>query len=170
MSVLPTKIFLIGLPGSGKSTLGKRLAALIGYTYIDLDELIEKNENMSVGTIFANHGEDHFRMLEHFCLKDAIDRSTKFVMATGGGTPCFNDNISLINKAGKSIFLNTSTDKIVDRLVKGGNNRPMFQGQNRNDIDTTVKSLLNSRIKFYNQANYKTDNAAPDVILGLLRN
>jgi shikimate kinase len=169
MSVLPTKIFLIGLPGSGKSTLGKRLAALIGYTFIDLDELIEKNENMSVGTIFANHGEDHFRMLEHFCLKDAIDRSSKFVMATGGGTPCYNDNISIINKAGKSIFLNTSTDRIVDRLVKNGSNRPMFQGQNRNDISNTVTALLNNRIKFYNQAHHKTENTAPDVILGLLR-
>jgi shikimate kinase len=169
MSALPSKIFLVGLPGSGKSTLGKRLAALIGYTFIDLDEMIEKNESMSVGTIFANHGEEHFRMLEHFCLKDAIDRTPKFVMATGGGTPCHNDNLLLINKAGKSVFLNTAISKIVARLEKNGDSRPMFQGQSRIDIEATVTSLLDTRMKYYNQAHFQTENTAPDVILGLLR-
>src|SRR5689334_5487844 len=100
------KIFLIGLPGSGKSTLGKDLADALLVDFVDLDVEIEKQENKIVQDIFREKGEDYFRQVESSVLKVWAASSKSFVMSTGGGAPCFYGGIDVINESGISIFLN----------------------------------------------------------------
>ena len=98
------KIFLIGLPGSGKSTIGKSLALELSYPFIDLDLDIEKAEGRTIKQIFKQMHEGYFRQLESKALKKYCQSQDSFVMATGGGAPCFFDNMEQINQAGKSVF------------------------------------------------------------------
>src|SRR4029453_2479239 len=98
------KLFLIGLPGSGKTTIGAALANRLSMEFVDLDKEIETREGNSVPEIFAAHGEAHFRQVESTLLLEWATAQRSFVMATGGGTPCFFDGIDVINKHGLSIF------------------------------------------------------------------
>src|SRR5688572_17553731 len=109
------KLFLIGLLGSGKSFLGKELAKALNLPFIDLDDILEKKEGMKVSEIFSAKGEEHFRILEATALREQSTQKA-FVMATGGGTPCFHDNMTHINQCGTSVFLNTPVSEIVKRL------------------------------------------------------
>src|SRR6185503_20434689 len=99
------KIFLLGLPGSGKTTLGKELSNALRLPFVDLDSEIERLEGKKISEIFAANGEEYFRNLESSELRKRCTSKGEFVMATGGGTPCFFDNMEWINRAGKSIFL-----------------------------------------------------------------
>jgi shikimate kinase len=92
------KIFLLGFMGSGKSTLGKKLANKLNVPFFDLDKIIEEQIGISIAEIFKTKGEEYFRTLETQVLKQLIYKQAKFVIATGGGAPCFNNNIELINK------------------------------------------------------------------------
>lgn len=166
---LPPKIFLVGLPASGKSTLGRRLASLLGYPFIDLDEAIEKSENMKIGDIFSKKGEDHFRMVEHYTLKDVIARHPKFIMATGGGTPCNYENMGLINKAGKSVFIDTTLEKIANRLATS-THRPMFNTTDKEQILLKLQDLQKERLKYYREAHFTTSGNSPEAILELVKN
>lgn len=112
-------IFLVGMPSSGKSTIGRDLAKLLSYQYVDLDALIESSEGKSIATIFAENGEDYFRAREKELLQ-AILPDQRQVIATGGGAPCFFDNMSFIKQNGISIFLDVSVDEIVKRLQNHG--------------------------------------------------
>jgi shikimate kinase len=100
------KLFLIGLMGSGKSVMGKRISQSAQLPFIDLDNEIEKEEGMKIQEIFSKKGEDYFRTLEAAALRRHSE-AEEFVMATGGGAPCFHGNMDFINKTGTSIFLNT---------------------------------------------------------------
>src|SRR5258708_28773826 len=99
------KIFLIGLPGSGKTTLGKQLSEKLNLSFIDLDLEIEKLEGKTVQKIFAEKKESYFREVESQTLKNYSSAKTDFVMATGGGSPCFFDKMDVLNDSGKTIFL-----------------------------------------------------------------
>src|SRR5688572_4732227 len=109
------KLYLIGLLGSGKSVLGKELSNLLRIPFIDLDDVLEAQEGMKVSEIFSTKGEDQFRIMEAAALREQSIQK-EFVMATGGGTPCFHDNMSFINKTGTSVFLDTPVSEIVKRL------------------------------------------------------
>ncbi|MFM8739263.1 MAG: shikimate kinase, partial [Cytophagales bacterium] len=98
------KIFLIGLPGSGKTTLGKQLAERLNIRFVDLDTEIEKSEGESIALIFKRFGEDHFRKAESTQLQKWANLNEDFVMATGGGAPCFFDNMEVMNQSGTTIF------------------------------------------------------------------
>jgi shikimate kinase len=100
-------IFLIGFMGSGKTSIGKKLAKKMKYAFLDLDQEIEKQENLSISEIFEIHGEDYFRVLEKKVLVDLTQLSNT-VVSCGGGTPCHYNNIELINNAGISIYLQLS--------------------------------------------------------------
>src|SRR5436189_5502924 len=92
------KIFLIGMPGAGKSTLGRPLAAALNLPFVDLDKEIEKHEQKSIPEVFELRGEDYFRKSESTLLKSWAESNRSFVLATGGGAPCFHDGIEVINK------------------------------------------------------------------------
>ena len=102
------KVFLVGMPGSGKSRMAKFISSVTDFRYKDLDDEIERIEGKSIKEIFKNNSETYFRNKETEILKKIIEKDKNLIIATGGGTPCFNKNIDLINKSGLSIFLNTS--------------------------------------------------------------
>ena len=154
------KLFLIGLLGSGKSFLGKELSKELKLPFIDLDDVIEKKEDMKVSEIFSAKGEGYFRMLEAAALREQSTQK-EFVMATGGGTPCFHENISHINQNGTSVFLNTPVSEIVRRL-KGEQrkSRPLLANLPDNQLQPTLEAMLQSRLQFYKQANITVNGAS----------
>src|SRR6188768_135637 len=97
-------IFLIGLPGSGKTTLGKQLAERLGYAFVDTDEEIVKREGRSIPDIFTQDGEDKFRLMEKEVLEELVGK-TNTVVSTGGGLPCFHQNMFMIRNKGMAIYL-----------------------------------------------------------------
>ncbi len=153
--------FFIGLPGSGKTTIGKKFAEKLDVPFIDLDDMIEKSEKMKISEIFENKGEDYFRQVEHNKLRSLEYLDDNLVVSTGGGTPCFMDNINLMRKMGTIIYLNPPIEIIVNRL-SGDQTRPLLMGNVRETID----KLYSQRKTYYEQADFKFDT--PDVDLNKL--
>jgi shikimate kinase len=147
------KIFLIGLPGSGKTTLGKQLAALLKLPFVDLDRAIEKSAGMTVEEIFKASGEAGFRQLEADELTLLCDRTDSFVMATGGGAPCFHNNLSLMKKEGFVIFLDVPPKTISERISSKNGNRPLLKHETPDSMKDRIEFLRSQRISFYKQAN-----------------
>src|SRR5215471_7922238 len=112
------RIYLIGFMGSGKSFWGKKLSAEKNLPFFDLDDVIIQQENMSITDIFAQKGEEYFRMLEKEVLTDLTKSHEDVIISCGGGTPCFFGNIDYMKKNGLVIWLNTSTDVLIKRLLK----------------------------------------------------
>jgi shikimate kinase len=150
------KVVLVGLPGSGKSTFGRQLAEELKFPFLDLDQQVEERYHMRIPEIFATLGEGRFRQWETDTLTDLLKRNTPFVLATGGGAPCFNDNMDLINSQSISVYLDVPLEAISDRLrTSKVQNRPMFQGLDQGEITLKLKSLLAERDFFYSQAKIK---------------
>ena len=112
--------------GSGKSTVGRKLSSATGLNFIDLDKYIQTREGRTVNEIFDKKGEDYFRQTEHRLLKEIIEKDN-FILSCGGGTPCFFDNISMMNKNGITIYLKMTVDAIYSRLLNSPDNRPLLQ-------------------------------------------
>ncbi len=149
------KIFLIGLPGSGKTTLGKELAEKLKLTFVDLDKEIEKLQERTISEIFEKKNENYFREVESTMLKRFCHSSEQFVMATGGGAPCFHHNMELMNQFGKTIFLDVPAKKIADRLMKTNlSERPLLAKLNEDVLKDKIEFLRTQRIHFYKQANF----------------
>ncbi|MFD2202774.1 shikimate kinase [Shivajiella indica] len=152
----PLKIVLVGLPGSGKSTFGKQVASLLNFVFIDLDQLIEEGTGKKISRIFSEEGEGKFRELESIYLKKVLDGLEGFVLSTGGGTPCFNDNMELINEKAVSVYLEVSLEEILKRLSKDkSGKRPMFAGLGEGEMILKLKNLLASRESYYLQSKIK---------------
>lgn len=150
------KVVLVGLPGSGKSTFGRNLSAALNLSYYDLDHLIEERYQMKISEIFSLFGEGKFRTWETETLELTLKKDESFILASGGGCPCFNDNMDLINLNSVSVYLDVPLEEISGRL--GGSkvqNRPMFSGLDQGEITLKLKSLLVQREPFYNQAKIK---------------
>lgn len=145
-------VFLCGMMGSGKTSLGKKLASKLYWDFIDLDQKIEEIEQKTVSEIFSELGEDYFRNLETKVLNDIINNHQKTIISLGGGTPCYNNNIKLINDNGLSIFINVDANKISNRLLNAKKNRPLIA-----KLDSYIKikeyivSKLKEREPFYYQ-------------------
>jgi len=137
--------------GSGKSTLGKKLAFKLGYSFIDMDAFIEQQEGFSIADIFAGSGEDHFRLLERKALLTLLNMEN-VVVATGGGTPCFFDNIEMINQEAFSIYLKVDIEKLIGRLKIAADKRPLVAALNASELDLDVRKRLAVREPFYNKA------------------
>src|SRR6478609_3141253 len=147
------KISLSGLPGSGKSTIGKTLALELSCPFIDLDQEIEKEEGRTIKQIFKQMNEGYFRQLESKALKKYCQSPDSFVMATGGGAPCFFDNMDQINAAGKSIFLDVPPKEIAKRIVNSNiSERPLFATENSESLKDRIEFMRSQRINFYKQA------------------
>ena len=148
------KYFLIGLPGSGKTTLGRKLSAALKIPFVDLDHEIEKRETISTQLIFKKFGEQYFREVESAVLKTWCNRTGSFVLATGGGTPCFFDNLEVINQAGKSIFIDVSASEIAKRIMKSDKSeRPLFANVEKDAMKDRIEFMRSQRLPFYKQAN-----------------
>lgn len=145
------KIFLIGFMGCGKSTLGKKLAVKLGYDFIDLDHQIEKNIGTTIGGYFAANGEDAFRKLESETLK-IFDYPNNVVVATGGGAPCFFDNMDWMNANGLSIYIEMPAAALAKRLENGKEKRPLLRNLNEEQMIQFIENKLNERDIFYKRA------------------
>ena len=146
------KYFLVGYMACGKTRRGKVIAEEQGVRFIDLDAYIVERENRSISEIFAAIGEAGFRRLETFYLKEVCELYQDFVLSTGGGTPCFNDNMAYMNAQGITLFLNTDTDTIVERLSRGKHKRPIVSKLEDHEIRDFVLRHLKERLPFYKQA------------------
>jgi shikimate kinase len=141
------------MPASGKSTLGRYLAELLNYECIDLDKQIETQESSTIPEIFAQKGEDYFRKLEHRVLHQSFEWQHK-VLATGGGMPCFYDNMEQIKEQGFSIFLSVSTQELFNRIRRQTHiHRPLFQLQTDDELLADLSAKLEKRQVYYRQAN-----------------
>ncbi len=145
------KIFLIGMPGAGKSTLGKDIASKLMMPFFDLDKEIEKNEKRAVQDIFQDEGEAYFRLAEASMLRDLSNLHHSFIMATGGGTPCFHQSLDFMLKVGKVLFLDLDVETLFKR-VKGSTDRPLLALQTDQDIKQRLESLRAERLSFYQRA------------------
>ena len=151
MNQQPKRIFLIGFMGAGKSTVGRLLAGLLGYGFIDLDSQIEQAESMSISEIFSQKGESWFRITEAECLRKTLE-FTAVIVGTGGGTPCHNDNMHWMNEHGITIFLQAAPHVLAKRLRKAMLHRPLIAGfENKYKLLTYVENKLVERHYFYDQ-------------------
>ena len=141
-------IILIGFMGSGKTTIGMKLAQKYQWTFLDTDQLVEKKENMKISTIFQNHGEAYFRDLETVCLKELDNGVEKQIISVGGGLPLRSENRELLKKIGKVIYLKAKAETIYSRL-KYNTDRPLLQGENPEE---KIRTMLLDREKFYLEA------------------
>ena len=151
-------VFLVGMTGSGKSTLGRELAELMSFDFVDMDEEIVKDQGMSIEQIFNRKGENYFRTLESNFLKLALFRDSNCIISTGGGVACFNENMKLINscKYAVSIWLNVSAEEIGSRLFQTPNkeNRPLVKGKSLNELIEFAKNKIEERRSFYELSTY----------------
>lgn len=145
------RIFLIGFMGCGKTTLAKKLSARLGYQLVDLDHEIEHNLGQSVASFFAEHGEDAFRKLESETLK-THNYDQNSVVATGGGTPCFFDNMDWMNANGHTIYIEMPAPALATRLQGGKSTRPLLKDLNQHEIQTYIEQKLSEREVHYLKA------------------
>ncbi len=159
------KFFLIGFMGSGKTYVGKRIAQELDLPFYDLDEYIEEKEGKSISDIFQSKGEDYFRQIERMCLRD-FGIIGDAVIACGGGTPCFFDNLEWINTIGVSIYLQTPTKLLVERLAKKQAQRPLIAGKSKSELKSFIEEQLKKRVAFYKKATiiYHQHNEDDDVV------
>jgi shikimate kinase len=158
------RVFLIGYMGSGKSTFGPHLAKALKLVYYDLDSIIEANAWMSIKDIFKKLGQDHFRELEHKALTEYIKTHDNFVLATGGGTPCFFDNLDRMKETGITVYLDVPTDELARRLVETKSRRPLLKGIQDHKLEGFIKEQLSKRMEFYQQADLMVDGMAPKAL------
>jgi len=160
-------IYLIGLPGSGKSTIGKTLAQKLSYAYYDMDDVICAQEKKTIEEIFADKGENYFRELEHSILHETFELKNT-IISTGGGVPCFFDNIIEMKKHGLTIFINPTTEELANRLVgQGGENRPMLKGKTHKQVLDFIETKYRERAPYYEQAKliFSTNKLKPEDLL-----
>lgn len=163
-------IFLIGMPSSGKSTLGRQLAKRLDFQFVDTDDLIENQEIATVSDIFQYKGEDYFRLVENKILK-GIQPNQNLIVATGGGMPCFHGGMDFIKVNGTSIFLNVQPEDLLKRIQKSdSNNRPLInKTTTEEDLLANIKKRYEDRLKYYEQADIQIDGSIEvDQILWLL--
>ena len=146
------RIFLIGYMGSGKTTVGQLLATQLGYSFIDMDNHIEGKLFKSVSQIFAELGEDQFRLLEKQCLHEVAEFD-HVVISTGGGVPCFFDNMEYMNKQGVTVYLKLSSADLAERLEQShANKRPLLANRKGEELLHFISEELAKREPFYSQA------------------
>lgn len=155
------KIFLLGYMGSGKSTVGKKLASLLNYTFIDLDTMIEAETDHSITEWFAA-GETRFREIESLVLRQTAEFKNS-VIATGGGTPCFNDNLEWMKAHGLTVYLKMSAGGLFHRLIYSKATRPLLTGKTDVELMEYITESLKEREYFYSKAHYTFKGESLDV-------
>lgn len=149
-------IFIVGYMGSGKSTFGKRLARYMGYDYIDLDLLFEETYRIGIADFFSKYGEPIFRKMEHELLEKTLNQE-QVVISCGGGTPCFFNNMKLMNANGVTIYLHLEPAALAMRLANARRKRPLIETLPGDDLEQKIKLHLAMREHFYLQSKLVVD-------------
>ena len=147
------RIFLTGYMGAGKTTLGKAFARKLNLPFVDLDWYMEERFHKTVGELFVERGEAGFRELEKTMLHE-VGAFEDVVISTGGGAPCFFDNMDFMNRNGKTVFLNVHPDVLFRRLRVAKQQRPILQGKQDDELKEFIIRALEKRTPFYSQAQY----------------
>lgn len=148
------KIVLVGYMGSGKSSIGKLLADQLELPFYDLDSLIEKKARKTISNIFSEKGEAEFRKMESSGLKRWLNECKKGVLATGGGTPCHDNNMQIINRQSTAVYLKASIDELSKRLIQN-KERPLIKGKSEEDLRAFIRAHLKIRKPFYEKASIR---------------
>ena len=164
------RIFLIGFMGSGKTYWGKKWADSCRLHFFDIDHIVEIEQEKPIADIFAEKGEEHFRNLETEALRTFGNREN-VIVATGGGTPCFNDNITWMNANGTCIYLQSSPEKIFQRLISETEKRPLIKHLQNGELLFYIKEKIKEREPFYNKAEIilPVDDLQTDYIPDILK-
>lgn len=168
-------LFLVGFMGSGKSYMGRRLAALTGLPWRDLDQVIEAEEGRTIAEIFRIEGEAYFRARERYWLEQTSaelseERNRTYppqsglraIISTGGGAPCFGDNMDWMNRHGITVWLNPPMEVLLERLERENNHRPVLEGKHGDELRALVAERSGQRIPFYSLARFEVTASRPD--------
>ncbi|OFX76140.1 MAG: hypothetical protein A2X12_04560 [Bacteroidetes bacterium GWE2_29_8] len=172
------KVYLIGFMGCGKSTLGQKVAKILGIDFIDTDKIITKESNLSIKSIFEELGEAAFRSLEADIINKIGEKvyTKDVIISTGGGLPCEENNIKVIKNTGLSIYLKLNTDILERRLKYGKDKRPIISLTTDENLNYTINDLLQKRSYYYEKAdeiiicNQMSDKEIIDKIISLIEN
>lgn len=151
------KIFLLGFMGSGKSYWGRKLSEKLGLRFFDLDEQISDHAGKSIVDIFETEGEEKFRLMEKDVLHILTESHESFVMACGGGSPCYFNNIDYMNRMGTTIWLNTPFDIIYQRLIEEKDKRPLIKEFSPDQLRSFISRKFADRRIYYEQASIFVD-------------
>lgn len=165
-------IFLIGFMGSGKSTLGSWLAARLHVDFVDLDRLVEAYEGMPIPAIFAQRGEEAFRTAERRALLGFCQEGRRVVVSTGGGAPCYQDNLWHMQRAGTTVYLQLAAEELATRLRGVQAERPLLAGVLPEALAGHVGTMLAAREPYYSQADLVVEagvGGIPDIGEQVLR-
>ena len=151
MIAKPHIIYIIGFMGSGKSTAGKKLASLLGWSFIDLDMKIEEHAGKTIPEIFSENGEEYFRNLEAQLLK-SLKSCTNTLISTGGGTPCYKDNMDFMLQTGLTIYLKLTPEELKSRLSGSKGERPLIKDIDKDNLLSFIVEKLADREKWYDRS------------------
>jgi shikimate kinase len=159
-----TRIFLIGFMGAGKTTIGKLLGELLRIPFLDLDDYIVDKEKKTISQIFELEGETIFREKEHQYLLE-LKSYFPSIVAVGGGTPCYHDNMDWMNLNGVTVYLEVPIKTLIHRLNSNKSHRPVLAEVGNEDLTKEVQTLIESRRPYYEKAHflYKSEESETEV-------
>ena len=162
-------IFLIGFMGSGKSTIGRRLARKLSWEFMDMDHYIEEKEGLKVDEVFEKKGEEWFRKQEQNLLH-SLNPSDNLVVATGGGAPCYSNNMDVMNEKGVTVYLKMHELSLVSRLENARVVRPLVKNLTADELLIFIRKKLEEREPFYSQAHciIKGESVKSDHVITLV--
>ncbi len=162
--------------GCGKSTIGRKLASLMGWDLIDTDSLIERREGVSIAEIFDTHGEEYFRAMESEVLREVIARGRNCIISTGGGLPLWGDNMEVMNGTGESVYICRTAENIASRLsLHGRAKRPKIRGLSDEELVAYMSENIALRDEVYRRSSLiidavpLSDRAILDIIIDRIR-
>jgi len=163
------KFFLVGYMGSGKTTVGRIVAKRLGYSFVDLDAKIEEKYFKSVSSIFSEMGEDQFRIIEKKCLHE-VSEFEQTIISTGGGTPCFFDNMNYMNSLGNTIYLKFTSEELAQRLeLSAINKRPLIQNLKAHELVQFINEGLKIREPYYSKASITLSGSIEAIVEEICR-
>lgn len=157
-------VYIIGFMGSGKSTAGKKLAASLGWAYIDLDRKIEEHAGKSIPVIFEQDGEEYFRKIESDVLRNLASQK-ETIISTGGGTPCHGDNMDFMLSSGTTVYLKLTPAQLASRLLVSSGERPLIKNIPDDKLFDFIEDKLARREKWYSRANIIVEGINLDISL-----
>jgi shikimate kinase len=158
------RVYITGFMGCGKTTAGRELASVLNFSFMDLDDQIERREQKPVSEIFEKLGEDYFRKVESETL-NTLNISAHTVISTGGGTPCFGNNLTYMKETGVLVYLKMTPLQLSRRLGGMTGKRPLLKGLAKDELEKYIAGKLKEREPFYNQSALVIDGLNPDIRL-----
>lgn len=156
------RVYITGFMGCGKTTAGKKLASVLNFSFIDLDQQIEDLEQRPIEEIFKSSGEDYFRKVESDTLQ-SLDIKADTVISTGGGTPCYRNNLIFMKETGVLVYLKMTPLQLKGRLGEMTGRRPLLKDLKNSELEEYIARKLKERERFYNQATLIVDGMNPDI-------